>query len=505
MNIENDLNYICSYIKYAFFAVSEFEDNKFLIEISRKTKNSMPNSNFSTGNFDFIINNYVHKEMTLRNSKSYLDFSKVRNHIYLVISYYRVNVNPNLDNYQFIINELTRYAYNNFDLKDLMEGKCDEALENMIPRLRDNFKPSRVDLYLDFSKIGIDSNSYATSYIKSYLEKFKDIYDYNGDLKYLSSLIFEELIKINAKNDDLLAHYYDEFIDSFIKEEKFGIKLKNNIKLMQIEVSKYVMNNHTYMDENNVSKEIFVLSRDLILNGYSINDVTMGKCNEFMEKHLRLDCIKRNSKVNSSSNKVELKKKRIFQSDKFKAGILAFTLSIIAAGGNIALAQEKSEEFNFSDYDFPTIKYEMGNEYESTLEYIINNYDTYSEYGNYGEIYLYKAYQSMKGEPYNMMDSMLSLIRERAKIRDDMYNIINDIEGYESYISFVYAHLGNPKYEKAVKLYNSQVANYKELNSYRLLDNDTQSLLNEMMREYGKYIESLENELANNINESRSK
>ena len=51
MNIERDVKYIYNYIKYVFFSVEEFKNDKYVIDISRKIKNNMPNSDFSSGRF----------------------------------------------------------------------------------------------------------------------------------------------------------------------------------------------------------------------------------------------------------------------------------------------------------------------------------------------------------------------------------------------------------------------------------------------------------------------
>ena len=322
MNIEKEISYICSYIKYVFFAVDEFKDKRFLLDISRRIRNSAHKFEFSSGKYDFIINNFVHKEMTMRNSSSYFEFEEIRNHIYLVINYYRMNINPEVDNYQIILNELTKYAYNNFDLKSIKEGKCDEELENAIPNLTNSFVPSEklVEVYFDITHISInndeivDDRTFLTDYIISYLKRYNMIFEFDGDINFLSNIIAEELMQLNVKIDDVLSHYYDFSIDKFIKEEKFNIKLKETFKKIQMEVSKYVSLYHNYMEiegqTENISREIFQLSKFLMENNFNERDVENGKCISFMERHLKFDCIERNSKIDKNvSDKILLKSK----------------------------------------------------------------------------------------------------------------------------------------------------------------------------------------------------
>lgn len=322
MNIEKEISYIYSYIKYVFFVVEEFKDKRFLLDISRRIRNSMPKFEFSSGKYDFIINNFVHKEMTMRNSSSYFEFEEIRNHIYLVINYYRMNTNPEVYNYQIILNELTKYAYEHFDLESIKEGKVDEELEKAISTLNNNFVPSEKleDVYFDITHISInneeivDDRTFLIDYITSYLKRYNMIFEFNGDISFLSNIIAEELMRLNAKIDDVLSHYYDFSIDKFIKEERYNIKLTKKFKKIQMEVSKYVSLYHNYMEiagqTENISREIFQLSKFLIENNFNEKDVENGKCLTLMERHLKLDCIERNSKIdNNVSSRIVLKNK----------------------------------------------------------------------------------------------------------------------------------------------------------------------------------------------------
>lgn len=316
--IEKEISYIYSYIRYAFFAVKEFKDDKFLLDISRRIKNSMPKFEFSSGKYDFLINNFIHKEMTMRNSSSYFEFEEIRNHIYLVINYYRMNINPELNNYEIILNELTKYAYNNFDKQSIKEGKCDEDLENVIPNLSNTFIPSDKleNVYVDITHICInndeiiDDKTFLIDYITSYLKKYSMIFE-NVDINSLSIIIADDLVKLNIKIDDILSHHCDSLINKYIKEKRFNIRLRENFNKIQMEVSKYVTSHHSYMEiegqTDNISTEIFELSKLLIENGFNEKDVETGKCNYIIERHLKLDCIERNSKIdNNISNKIIL-------------------------------------------------------------------------------------------------------------------------------------------------------------------------------------------------------
>ena len=233
------------------------------------------------------------------------------------------------------MNELTRYAYNNFNYEDIIEGKCDEDLEKIIPRLTNTFVPldKLENVYMDLTHIAInddeivDDRTFITKYIKDYLNKYINIFDFDGDIDYLSDLICNELLRLNIRCDDILSHDYDSIIDSFLIKEKFGIELKDEFKKMEMEVSKYVLSYNTYMELDNqgenISKIIFKITKQLRDQGNSISDIASGKCDTLIEKYMRIDCIMANSKVSKIDkyDKIPLKKNKILQSDKLKASI----------------------------------------------------------------------------------------------------------------------------------------------------------------------------------------
>jgi len=164
----------------------------------------------------------------------------------------------------------------------------------------------------------------------------------------------------------------------------------------------------------------------------------------------------------------------------------------------------------FDTYDYPDIPYTMSDEFAETLEHIVDYYDEYESYGSgYGQICLYRAYEAIKGSERAKtyaMDIMIGLIKSRSQYNDDMQMIYSDVKPYQSYMEYVYDRIGdNPKmsddiYSKAVKTYASQVANYKELNPFSLLNNDEQRAIKNMMSIYGKYIDDLELEFNRLVN-----
>ncbi len=533
--MEKELNYIYSYIKYIYFNVDELKDEKYLLSLSRKIKNSMPNSSFSDGNLNFYINNYVDQEMRFRNSNSYARHQSLKNYIYLSIDYYRIFYGRRIQNQDVVICEVMKGILGNHSYEEILEGNCESEIEKLIemqPDVKYEPKEKITRVPLDITHITFNGNSviddrtYISKYIFDYLNGIKDLFEFKGDIKILANLICSDMCKERMHIDDILSGEYDTVIDSYIRKKMFGIQFTNKFGDVYIEVSRFVMTNHTYMDvgnlEQNVAEEIFELSKHLIRSGYDRNSIKNGQCDNIMENHLRLNCLKANSRV-CKNTKLAGKDKnpnKFFLDFKFeslkKPIAVALALGIIST--SVAFGEFNNNSSNneniesFDTYEYPDIPYTMSEEFAETLEHVVEYYDMYESYDRgYGQICLYRSYESIKGSEKDKtyaMDIMFALIKSRAQYIDEMQNLYNDVKPYQSYMEYVYDRMVmiNPKfkediYSKAVRSYASQVANYKELNPFSLLNADEQKALKEMMKSYGKYIDNLEigfNKLINN-------
>ena len=332
----------------------------------------------------------------------------------------------------------------------------------------------------------------------------------------------------SIKSDDVLAGEYDTDIDFYIRKKEFGIQFTDKFREVYIEVSRFVMNNHTYMDignmEQNMAEEIFKLSMDLIKSGYDKNSVQSGQCNTIMENHLRLDCLRANSLVckntkleGKNPNKFFLDLRQIFENIK-KPIILAVALGIVGTAVYYMphyVSSSVPETQVFDTYDYPDIKYTTSEEFAETLEHVVDYYDDYEAHGEgYGQICLYRAFQSVNGnesEKTYAMDIMFAIIKARTKYCEDMQILYNDVLPYQSYMEYVYDSICNnpkmsdPKYRSAVLSYASQVANYKELKPWSLITKEEQKTIGDMLVLYGRYIDALEEEFNKTISNERGK
>lgn len=532
---EKEISYIYSYIKYTFFSVKEFENEKFLLDMSRRIKNSMPNSVFSSSKYDFVINNFVSKEMKARKSNSYFSYEEIRNHIYLLVEYCRLYSSNSIENTNNLLTEAMKYAVNNFKYDEIASGLVDEKIEDRIMKGFDKkFVPldSIPNISLNISNISykdgsvIDDRFFVSEYVYERLNSLSKFFSFKGDLDYLANLITTDLFNMEISYESILNHEYDDLIDSYVRTNKYGIELNQSFIQIESEISNFIQNKNTYMEVGsqyeNMSKEIFKLSKYLLEEGYSLEDIRSGKCNSIMENHMRTDCIIANSKecnVKNSAknpNKFVSKCRKAINSPRNRAAVLIATAAILGASfvsQKIDTNKSVKAYENFDTYEYQT-SYSSDDAFFSNLEHILNNYDNYNGYGEeYGQICLYKAYEAMSVREFYGMDVLFSHISARTKY-GDYKSLGEEISGSISYVDYVYNKLleidssFKDKYERAVNAYNAQVANYRELSPYTVLeskDKTSAKALKKMMEDYKKYIEDLELQMGKDIREEKKR
>ncbi len=527
MNVEKEIRYIYSFIKYVYFPVEEIKNTDFVLSISRKIQSSMPKSSFVNGDYNFYIINQVSEELRRKKSESFEKLDNVRNHVYLIINYLRVVEGKEINNYDVIINEVTKYIYDNLDYKDIIQGKCDEEIENIISRgITSSFVPLE-SIPIGISQIVsdnsvVDDMNDIEEYITKYLEDNKSVFSYPGSISTLASLITSDFYNIDVKSEDILRGDYDDILNSYIRNGKYNTVISSDFRNVEMEVSKHVMSLNMYMEignENeNVSKEIFNLSKFLIEKGYNLEEIKNGKCDKEIEQHIRMDSIIANSKIcneklkgdKGNPNKFFLNIKNFLNSNRTKSLLLAGTILFMANGlSACGYSDSSSKEYAmFDTYDYKTIPYEMSEEFAETIDHLVDYYPKYSSYGSeYGQICFYKAYESIKGserEKTHAMDTMFQLLKARSKNVDSLSGLYEDIKDYDTYLEYAYSYMGINKYDDTVKKYDSQFANYRELNPYSVLDKKDQKNVDSIMKEYSKYISSLEKDLGRDM-EGRSK
>lgn len=527
MDIEKEIRYIYSFIKYVYFPVEEIKNGNFVLDISREIQSSMPKSSFINGDYNFYIINRVSEELRSKKSKSFERLDNVRNHVYLIINYLRVVEGKKIDNYDVIINEVTKYIYDNLDYESIIQGKCDEEIENLISRgIENSFVPLET-LPIGISQIisdnsVVDDMNDIEEYITKYLNDNKSIFEYPGNISTLASLITSDFYNINVKSEEILRGDYDDILNSYIRNGKYNTTINSNFRNIEMEISKYVTSRNMYMEignENeNISKEIFNLSKFLIEHGHNLEEIKTGKCDKEIEQHIRMDSIIANSKVCSEKlkgdkvnpNKFFLNIKKVLNSNRTKSLLLAGTILFMANGlSACGYSDTSSKEYAmFDTYDYKTIPYEMSEEFALTIDHLVDYYPKYSSYGSeYGQICFYRAYESIKGsenEKTHAMDTMFQLLKARSKNVSSLSSLYEDIKDYNTYLEYAYSHMGISKYDDTVKKYDSQFANYRELYPYSVLDKKDQKNVDSIMKEYSKYIEGLEKNLGKDL-EGRSK
>lgn len=340
MHMDSELKYIYNYIKYYYSSVEEL-DEQLIMFISTKIRYSILNSSFVNRKLDFYINNFVHQEFRKINSSSYNEFLIIKNHIYLLMSYYRISNGVDISNYNILLYEITRIIANRYSYQDVVAGLYDSLIENMFScDIKSDFIES------DSKDVDVNQDTikhYAMNYLSNDLNK---IFSFAGNISYLVEVITAQLYEIKVDSKNLLNHEYDDLINYFIRKNLFNIKYTKEFKEIYDLVYKFVVSSETYMNISNekekIEEEVFRLSRYLMKTGYSKGDINSKKCNDIMENHLRIDSIMVNSrkcnfKINDNidPNKIVLNLNSVVLSTKAKPLTFKAVLSIMALSNDI--------------------------------------------------------------------------------------------------------------------------------------------------------------------------
>ena len=341
MFIDRDLNYIYNYIKYYYASVEEFKNEAFLMNISNKIRYSMMKSSFSERKLDFYINNYIHQEFKNLNSESYNSFATIKNHIYLLMSYYKIYNGVIIENYNFLLYEIARIIASRYSSIDVTSGIYDSLIEDMFScDIKSEFNSGNTKISIE------DENNISKDTIKKYVLNYlsndvNKVFVFAGNINYLVEVITAQLFDINVNTKKVLEHEYDDLINYFIRKNLFNIKYTKEFKEIYNLVYKYVATSETYMNISNerekIEEEVFRLARYLMNTGHTKSDINSKKCNDIMENHLRIDSIMVNSKVckqreedKINPNKIVLRLNNVVTSTKVKPLMFKAVLSIMA-------------------------------------------------------------------------------------------------------------------------------------------------------------------------------
>jgi len=351
MYIDRDLNYIYNYIKYYYSSVDEFKNESFLMNISNKIRYSMMKSSFSERKLDFYINNYIHQEFKNINSESYNSFTTIKNHIYLLMNYYKIYNGIIIENYNVLLYEIARIIAIRYNYEDVISGVYDSLIEDMF----------NCDIKSEFNsgnnKISIvEENTVSKDAVKNYVLSYlsndvNKIFVFAGNINYLVEVITAQLFEIKVDYKKVLEHEYDDLINYFIRKNLFNIKYTKEFKEIYNLVYKFVVTSETYMNISNerekIEEEVFRLSRYLTRLGYTKDDINSKKCNDLMENHLRVDSIMVNSKVckqreedKVNPNKIVLRLNDVVTSTKVKPLMFKAVLSIMALNKEVNYGRE---------------------------------------------------------------------------------------------------------------------------------------------------------------------
>lgn len=129
--IEN-INYVSNYIDKNYFNVDELKDLNYKSLLCRKIASAIPNVDLRSGQYDFLINGHIDREMKSKKSVSYEKFINVKNYIYLVINYYKTIKNIEINDFDKLLLRIVKKIISKYKYEDIMNGLYDEEIKRSI-------------------------------------------------------------------------------------------------------------------------------------------------------------------------------------------------------------------------------------------------------------------------------------------------------------------------------------------------------------------------------------
>ena len=230
MYMDRDLNYIFNYIKYYYASVNEFKNEAFLMNMCNKIRYSMMKSSFSERKLDFYLNNYIQEEFKDLNSESYNSFTTIKNHIYLLMNYYKIYNNVVIENYNVLLYEITRVIASRYTCEDVVSGIYDSLIEDMFScDIKSEFNTGSNKVSIGEVEV-IDKDT-IKNYVFDYLSNdVNKVFEFSGNINYLVEVITAQLFEIKVDMKKVLQHEYDDLINYFIRKNLFNIKYTKDFK-----------------------------------------------------------------------------------------------------------------------------------------------------------------------------------------------------------------------------------------------------------------------------------
>lgn len=494
----NNITYICNYILTYYENVYEFQNSDFILSIAKSILKVIPNVDFTNSNYDFYIDNFIYRVMENRNSVGFSNYVNVKNHVLLVVNYYKISNNLKLENENAIVRSITNEIMGTNSYEDIINGNIDEYIESLvksihIPNITEN-------------KEIVKNNNPVFDYVVNYLNKYSNTYMYSGDTLLLANEIIEDAYNKNIDDEMILNHKYDKEMQLLIISSSFNMKPSNSLVGVVDYVRSLVDKYNKYMNLN--GKESLMLddalniSFKLVSKVSNVMDIYDGSYDDYIINKIKKNCMKRNSVVTNSKNSYGINPNR-FSSNNRKIKGTAIAAAVLSAT-IMFMAKNNTEEVKFDTYKYETIQNEHDDEFADTLKHIEEQYSKNEKVlKESGQLCFKNAYDNVECEKFHAMDTMFFMIKDSNRYKKS--EIGNEIEGYSCYAKYVYDKLLKSgydlpdKYLNAVNNYDRQVCNYKLLNPYYTIESKDRNTLNSMMKIYTEYCNNLEDSLNKNV------
>lgn len=426
-----------------------------------------------------------------------------------------------------ILDELLVYSLKEFDKVNILNGSCDNKILDA------------------FNKLVLEKKKKIQSYIYSVINNMTLVYGVPVEkvVSDLTKKVFEtgELSAkkmFNGELDDDIEKYAEG--EKTLKEEKNKDKVveETNAKLQleSMQAKQYIYEKvKNIAGRINMSKEEkSALTREILAilyenHRYSFNDILNGKCDILIGNIISSSMMSYNSVKNNKTNpkiKRSHKKKKVPKTVTTLLLVAALTVSTTVG---ISTSKKVSDGFgyaiefvsdiknvdakkavdDFDGYDYSYIYIKGTDAFQPTAKNTVEFYNkaVATGYDESGYCYLgfYRAYENVRDDRLDIMDSMLSYAKITAKQNKQYSQMYNKIAGDSCFLEFAMNRLEEMgcKEIKDEKYINA-LSSYKEASALHVgkppmdyVNDENTKLIKEIMEMYQKYSEKLLVEFGN--------
>lgn len=229
MMLEKNMEYIINYIDKNYFCVYELKDYNLKDCLTRKIINAMRNVDYSSGQYDFFVDSVIGKEMKSLKSISYERLINVKNHVYLIMNYYKTFNNIEISSFKSLQLTITKLLISRYNYDEIMNGKYDELIKKYM-YLKDETLSEETKIRESVSEYIKQNGTYIEEDMESVVKLSKELIDSGYNTEQVKNGFCDSFMDLYSTKDAIKRNSIESKNESI---NKIPLKEKNSSKSLR--------------------------------------------------------------------------------------------------------------------------------------------------------------------------------------------------------------------------------------------------------------------------------